>query len=59
MKIRLSLLSFIIISFLGNTNAQMKRIEFSKSQVNSVDIKLNPKTTITEMDPASNKTSNV
>lgn len=52
MKIRLSLLSFIIISFLGNANAQMKRIEFSKSQVNSADIKLNPKTNITEMDPA-------
>lgn len=52
MKIRFTLLSFVMIVLFGNVHAQMKQIKFSDEKINIADIKLNTKVSVTEMDPS-------
>ena len=52
MQIRTLLLSFFVIFLLGNTQAQMKKIEFPKEKINVREFNIKDKPTITQMDPS-------
>lgn len=51
MKSRIILLLFFTGFMMSNLQAQMKQIKFSEAAIPVTDIKINPKTTMTEMNP--------
>ncbi len=52
MQIRTLLLSFFMIFLLGNTHAQMKKIDFPKEKISVQKFDIKDKSAITQMDPS-------